>query len=513
MRLIALYGLFAVALGPCERRNTAVCDKTDFPDCESGYYCDIGPTESAGRCVPNECSTTSNTCPAEKPFCSEGRCVSPCSTDAQCMARSTDAPLCISGTCAGCRESADCTNATRPICETASHTCRPCTLHSDCASGVCVKDSVFASLPKPLPQGMCAPSDRVLVVDEKTCTGVDCQIQAQVNLASVEKPFVLLKNTGGVKFISVTAPPSGLPEVRIIGPIADRGPASLATLPTGTAITLQNGSGSGSGLRAQVGASVAIEGVIAANSSMYNVECDSTNRGMSTAATTKVRIIRSLIGGSAFGINATARCEVSVDQSWIGPGGGPLSMVVTGKNDRAMKLDSTKLEVTNSVLWRNGSGSAFGRIELTDSLGIKPAGRIVHTTFVSQDFGMVLAIECSTNAGLSIVNNLFLNESAPAMNISYVNSKCYAGGVFVGNAWNDANSTVMNTFKDVVYTDLVSPATGNLRLKETAPVSVRNQAVTSASDAQGTIPLPLVDLDGLGRGGTSRSVGAFEGMH
>ena len=510
MRLIALYGLFAVALGPCERRNTAVCDRTDFPDCESGYYCSFEqPTDSAGRCVPNECSLTSNTCPSDRPFCSEGRCVTPCSTDAQCMARSTETPLCISGACAGCRESADCTSATRPICETASHSCRACTLHSDCASGVCVKDGVFASLPRPLPQGMCAPSDRVLVVDEKSCTGGDCQIQAQVNLASPDKPFVLLKNTGVVRSISVTAN-AQLPEVRIIGPLADRGPASLAALPD-AAITLQNGSGSG--LRVQPGASVTVEGVIAANSSMYGIECDSTNRGMSTAAATKVRIVRSLIGGSPIGINASARCDVSVDQSWIGPGAGPLMNVVTGKNNRAMKLDSTKLDVTNSVLWKNGTSTAFGGIELTDSLASKPAGRIVHTTFVGQDVGSVLAIDCSTNAGLSIVNSLFLNEASPATNVSYVNARCYTGGVFLGNAWNDTNSTV-TAFKDVVYTDLVSPATGNLRLKPTAPVSVRNQAVTSALDAQGAaIPLPLVDLDGLGRGGTARSVGAFEGMH
>lgn len=510
MRLFALYGLLAVVLGPlqCERRNPSVCDRSDFPDCEAGYSCQIEATESVGRCVPTECSANSKSCPAERPFCSGGRCVLSCTSDAQCVATNLKTPVCSGGGCVACRDNSTCSDPLHPVCETSTHSCRACAAHGECPSGVCAKDDTFATLASPIVKGTCVPSERVQTVDESDCKvmGNVCSLPYKVSLASKEQPFLLLRHTGEEKKIDLLSLPVGLPELYVIGPLADSGPAVSSGKPP--EILLSNPATSA--VRVRAGTAITLEGVLIAGNGMYGIECDSDKAGIPVA--TRVRLLRSLIGGSSIAISAKPRCELFIEQSWIGRGPSPEYDGLVRSNDKAMQLDSTSLQMSSSVLWKNGKlGSVFGGISLTDSKPPTPPSRIVSSTLVEHDFADVrkaLVLDCNPGGKLSLVNNLFMN-GPPLGASTYVHKDCLTGNLFTGNASNDPALGAATNFTDATDAMFVMSGSGDLRLRADAPVSVRTQAVLSAADAQGPVPLPATDIAGQPRGQSLRSIGAF----
>ncbi|MBS2025422.1 MAG: hypothetical protein JST92_23735 [Deltaproteobacteria bacterium] len=90
--------------------------------------------------TPGSCTSSAN-CTAGL-VCTQGQCLAPgqcpstvtsCVTNDQCPASSE----CASGCCqavVGCSTSADCTDPSRPHCDTASHSCKPCASSAQCAS-------------------------------------------------------------------------------------------------------------------------------------------------------------------------------------------------------------------------------------------------------------------------------------------------------------------------------------------------------------------------------------------
>lgn len=512
MRLIALCGLLAVAspVSLCERRNPTVCSLDPGFECTDGKFCSIATGESTGKCVQAECTTASNTCSSDHPICLSGRCV-PCQGNQDCQSlNNPDAPICSAGKCVGCASNVDCTVQTAPICDSVSHTCRACQTHGDCSSvaSVCAKDDTFANLSTTdqslnIPKGSCVPASKINVVDP-SCAASTCSLATELALVSVQRPYVRVGSVNTTN--TVTIPPLPTPPVPtfyIVGPTADFAPSR--TIPVAPASITPPGTG----LSIPAGSHTIIEGMVL-NQSNVGLDCVG-------GAQTKVKLIRSLVAQCATGIKAGPRCELSIDSSWIGKGPPDPRLSVYGANAVAMQLNSTQLEVVNSVFFHNGGGSGvFGGVSLSDSMGLNPLVRFINTTFDNHIFAdptrKTLAVDCNymTNGKVTFLNTLFLNPSAPGALFTYVNSNCRQGANPVASIGsNEAGlSCPSSCVTNVDESIFVDASLGDLHLKSTAPTSITAGGTTQFTDSVGQVPVPTADIDGVARG-ASAAIGAF----
>lgn len=516
MRVLALCGLLAVAtqLSLCERRNPAVCSLDPGFECEDGKFCSIPTGQSTGMCVQAECTVANNTCSSDQPLCLNGRC-SRCENNPECQALNASTPICSSGVCVGCATSSDCSSATSPICDTASHSCRACQLHSECSgtgmSGVCAKDESFANLSTTdtslnIPKGSCVPAAKVNVVDP-SCVTTSCSLQTELNMVSLQRPYV---RVGSVSTINTTvtlpALPSGLPTFYIVGATADLSPSR--TIPVQPSTIANSG---GQALIIPPGSSAIVEGMVISNGTV-GVECKSDG-----VTSTRVTMLRSLVGGCTTGIKTGKKCELVLDSSWIGKGPPDPQLSGVKANNLAMQLDSTQVEMVNSVLWHNGASPSFGGINLTDTGALNPLVRIVSSSFVAQVFpnaNNVLAIDCSymTGGKMTIVNTLFANSGAPGAGNTYVHGNCRQGAnPLAGVGSNDSALTCPTCVSDsgVNESILAAAGTGDLHLGQSAPMTITTGGVTQFSDSVGLVPIPTTDIDGSSRG-QSTAIGAFD---
>jgi hypothetical protein len=158
-------------------------------ECSSNDHCKAAPDKAfctAGTCVGCQlaaptvctgttplCNPTTGVCGAcltdsdckldTTPACVDGHCAScALAPPGKCASIKPNSPTCgPTGACVECLTSADCTlAAARPICNTATHVCRPCTADNECAArgpndpGICLDNR----------GGTCATEAEVIVV-------------------------------------------------------------------------------------------------------------------------------------------------------------------------------------------------------------------------------------------------------------------------------------------------------------------------------------------------------------
>lgn len=515
MRLIILLSVLAAVSPPscCERRNAQVCANEAGYECDDGQLCQVQAGQTFGTCVQAECGVGQPSCPGERPLCVSGRCKA-CEGDAECAAQSSATPVCLSGACVACRDGSQCQDADRKVCDSATHACRGCQLHSECSPGVCAKDDAFVSLSPAILPGTCVDVSKVTEVDN-SC-GVGCALQTVLSSGvSPAKPYIRIGRYSTTSKVTVPALPPGLPRYYVIGPLSDARVTQATSAPQ-----MNLSSGSMTALEVSAGANITLEGVIISNS-VTGLDCNSKSGGPA-GVTTQVALVRSLLGGNQTAIRASARCELELDQTWIGKGPGPMFASVS-RNDTAMVLDSAQLRMVNSVLWDNGKSTPlFGGIKLTDTADLKPLVHIAHSTFARLEWAttgqMTLAIDCDyvTTGGVAVVNTLFLNESPVPMGYTYVHSNCRPNGSLSAVGSNEAALSGVGNVVDLTSSGtFVDAATGNLRLQTTAAAGVQNGGVANFSDLRGAqVRIPSVDFEGkargTGTGSNQRSMGAFE---
>ena len=141
--------------------------------------------------------------------------------------------LCLGGTCVECRATADCMNNTQgnTICDTSDHTCKGCTINSDCpGSQLCKLDpSMLAAGETSANLGQCVKATDVAVVDNLSANcdsgGAGGKPYCQITQAlATGKPYITVHGNGGTTanlYQPVTV--SGK-QVVIIGPGRDVSP-------------------------------------------------------------------------------------------------------------------------------------------------------------------------------------------------------------------------------------------------------------------------------------------------
>jgi hypothetical protein len=306
--LWGLGGLWGLGAGCGVSAGTADC-LSEPSLCPRGTECD--PDSRKCRPIGSMSCSESAGCPLpEKPICSAGRCVAcdalsdPEQSDAACQARGDkNSQGCIrsgarKGRCGACRVSAHCTDPARPVCDTATSSCRPCQRHAECpASMVCnLGGGLLGDAEGEAPEGHCVPASKTVLVDGDRCVRGD-----PASDGSSERPFCDPQSALGKGAILVVKP-------RAVGSYP-----ALA-LSGGRRVVLV-------GPGREVGATPHLAGVSASGDGTSLVVSDLRLRGDTAAAActggASLALLRSLLGDSPTGVDATGCGKLTIEGSEI----------------------------------------------------------------------------------------------------------------------------------------------------------------------------------------------------
>lgn len=373
-----------------------------------------------------------------------------------------------------------------------------CASNADCNSHVCAKDDTLARLPSgsEIVINTCVPESRILRV-EPACQP-NCSVQNQVNMASMEKPYVVIGNVESNTKISIQALPPSLPILHIIGDNADYMPIGITRASSRFRVS------GGTAIEVGPGANVVLDGV-SVSGSATGLLCDSQGMLMNPVAT-QVTIRNSVFASSSLALQSKAKCDIRIDRSWFGD--SVIAGLNTANQDMAIQSDSTALTINNTVFYKNGKKqpALFGGIRISDAAGIGNVVKLINNTFYGLE-GLsaqrsALMIDCVTppSAESIIVNNIFVNDLAPAAGTTYVGMNCRSPAtVFLANGWNEVATAETIAFSSAMF---VAPETWNLRLKA--------EATEAARLAGNRMYATGFDLEGLPRNPLQCSLGAFQ---
>ena len=206
--------VFVALLVSCTRPNPNRCCG-DAADCNAngiptGSTCQEGLVCRGHQCISEPCSTAAECDPAA-PYCVDSLCAEACTMDDQCpgFGGNGDSVYCVTGSCATCRDSSDCSAASAPVCD--AGVCRGCTDHSECASGLCDGDV-----------GTCIVESRIAYVAPTAsatslCTRADpCSIDRAFTVLGATRNYVKLLPGTHVPMTTIS-PPANF-DVHVFGP-------------------------------------------------------------------------------------------------------------------------------------------------------------------------------------------------------------------------------------------------------------------------------------------------------
>jgi hypothetical protein len=466
----------------------------DLSGMEDFALSDLATYDLAGvDLVPLPSCTVSATCPDSFPVCDSTlmlcRACTGAADDSVCQGRSSSTPHCkLSGTnagqCVACNLSADCPQAS-PVCNP-DGTCRLCSSHSDCASGIC-------NLYGGPSNGQCVDQSKVVYVNstndpgQSSCseTGKDgsqahpfCLIADALTLAGLQSQlsYVLLAGSNN---------PYDQFEIQN-GTFTFVGPGRNAVPPaTIQAVTNQTGVWVDPVNSSQV-AAVAIDGVAVvgsgASGSAHTVFCDGSSGG-----TARLTVMNSSLSGGAVALR-TQYCELSISRS-------DLSNAITGL---ILALGST-YSVQNCFFFGNGTGVTF--VSTNGSFSFNTIAYNTTTT----------GIDCGTTSTASIENSIVFGNKQNAGTQFNNGTQCSLVSVATG-------ADTIGGAGQIPSPAPVLVGTTDLHLDTTAGANLTaNQGCCIDKIMNGPnptpSPLPVVDIDGTKRPkGVAWDIGAHEAM-
>jgi hypothetical protein len=368
----------AALAGSCKRTNARYCDESSI--CPLGHRCDLtarecvpiigGDAGSGGSDMPGGCNCSGTTPVCVPPACFG--CQSQVDPEASCSAISTATPHCLfsgasAGSCVGCRDARDCTDAAAAICDAATHACRPCNADSDCPSLVC-------DLTSPTPErGRCVDPSRVVYVDMTKPDGNGLSIDSPRQTipqgidvsagTNGQRPFVHVAPTG-VYSASVTV--DGNRNVFLVGE------NTIVHAASGNAFSVNSG------------------GQLTLRGFIVTAPLDGASCSGSTASLTAYRTQFVNSGGNGI---STSNCPIKLDGCWLDSNGG------------AGVITTTSFDISNSIITRN---KTMGGLR---EAGAPGTGRFVNNT-VADNVGSY-GVDCSLGP-YSVQNTILYNNQTSA---------------------------------------------------------------------------------------------------
>lgn len=521
--LSALVLGIALAGSGCATPGGSICG--DDRSCNTGEQCLlIGDTEACHKSCTgtNGCDDNSPVCDGSLKVC---RSCFP-GEDSLCAARSAATPRCLKGRCVACvppgdvaAESSECgvssmVRSASPVCDPRSYGCRPCLRHSECASGICVKDG--SDVDFGIPRGACVPTKQVLVVDQELCSGAGpafCTLRQAIARIDADHRYVLLrKGAGAADFgdlqIGTQASHKGL-TIHIVGPLADIPPETATSEP-----------------RAVLGGASLKDGLTVTQSSVYldGVYVRGNRAGLvCIGADAKLSVNRSFFAGNDTAMVTSTSCKLSVSDSWLGRGPRASVFADAPGNIRGIDVAGGDFAIVNTVFSDNGDfrQDGFGGIRIR-SLSIGTRRSTVINSTLYQQSGLLkagkyfTAVLCDNPVGdrLVLFNTLLLGDKAllASPEEHYIDSTCGATISHLGSndPWLTAANSVVLPMESM---PLRNAAARDLRLPATpgaeGPV-LQNGGVPMIEVGGERIVAPSFDLDGRSRPTGSLAIGAFE---
>lgn len=535
--LLYSFLLAAPTLSWCERQNPTYCD-SETP-CLSGR-CNLATNlcidrGDAGACMAKACGTSTPVCDEVDETC---RACLP-GEDRLCAARSAATPRCLGPTCVECLPPTDGSSLEAPecardlgaagkslqVCDRDRHACRPCQLHSECASQVCAKDPDTIDLK--LPQGSCVPQDQVLVVDPSQCTSngpVFCRPAEALAKMNRSHRFLLIRQSAldtDFSDLQVGSLATEGVDVYVIGPLADVPPNRWTRTPP-----TQLGAKSHKGLVVLPRNRVTVEGLLIRGGST-GIQC----YGTGSNNTTQIRVRRSMIAGNQLAADVQLDCTLTLDQAWIGRWPGRCGFGALPGNEMSLNLSSSSFDIVNSVISENGvvGLDSFGAVKVTGGLGSRAEpSTIVNSTLYGQPTFKTAPDESGTTrkymslycgnpiaSGLVVLNSLFFqNRSLLVPDGRQITPACGKSQFNLGS--DDPSLTgVMTTapgWKDETNRDFHLAPTGQPTAEQLALQTGGAKSVqVTIQGKQYTVSAPATDMDGAARSGATVYIGAFEG--
>ena len=346
---LAILSTVVTLLSSCGA-TPVVVDCVQSPEiCGPGGDCDP-ETRQCRRSAGSPC-TGSIECPiSDRPVCNGAICVAcdvlatPEAADQACQNKNQKGvAACIraglrKGSCGECRIDAHCSDASKPICDPSSFTCRACQKHSECSESLlCNLGGGVVDVPS-IKVGQCVPVSRVVFVDADRCPR-----GGPSPTGSSERPFCEITNAVGKgEFIVVKPRSSGLysglslsdgKRTTIVGPGRD--------VPSPVQIAALSVTGSQTAL---VVSDVVIRG---------------DTIGVSCGRDGSLWVLRSLIQNSSVGIDSLGCNRLVVEQS-----------IVLGNRSLGLRIGTgtRQYRVINNVC--NGNGQSAGGYGVAIAAGV-----------------------------------------------------------------------------------------------------------------------------------------------
>ena len=378
-----------VALASC-KRNLSFCDGDG--QCGVGLRCVLPAHEcQPGSIIPSvdmalpDLTSSCAACSGSTPICVAPTCMSCASQpdpEAACAAVSPSTPHCVvsgqpAGSCVGCRDAGDCSDPAAALCDPSTHSCRPCTADSDCASQIC------ELTPGSTSHGRCVDAGKIVYVDLNAPTGGN----------GLTPATALQKIMDGVnKAVGLTP---ARPYVHVAA-----GSYNESVGVNNKTISLVGATGvivhpmNGDALGAQGGGALTVRNLVATAQSGNGGNCQS---GASFAA-----YHTQFLDNAQIGVYATG-CQLLLDGCWVhGNTTGGISV-------------SGSFTILDSIITKNNGGGV-------NQIATGTATVFVNNTVADNVNGTVNAgASCPLGGGFMPINTIFYNNKGAGGAISETN--------------------------------------------------------------------------------------------
>ncbi len=389
---------------------SGACFKT-----ETIQICDANCTDLASFDLPamdlTPMCVDSTTCSADAPVCVSGICAG-CTAGvdggsaSECATYHVATPLCgPSGACVECLTKDDCASA-HQTCDVSAHSCAPCKMHSDCSSGACD------------PSGACVDAAMIAYVDQNRCAGQIpdgslarplCQVTDGV---SAGKGYVVI--AGSATRYSPVVINAVSQELFLIGPGKSASPTARI-YDMNTCFTVNVVSASADVKVHLFGLDFGGQGT---SKSTHGINCTNTS-----TANVALSVSNCLIHDSTMTGVGSNGCAFALDQSFVsantGTGvnvsGGSLNIdaCTIDHNGGGVSLTSTQYTITNSFITNSDSGTAGVSINDAASTGIFAFNTVAGNGGSLANVGGVI---CPSSGAHKLLENsiVALNSEDPA---------------------------------------------------------------------------------------------------